>query len=547
MNKKAAIIRTSILAAIGIGLAGCAQPSMKTISAQQEALYHKAVSNQSVQTVHIMNRAYTGGYASQYINPADQVRMSANNSPVGAMVNAIAQQKNYSVFFAQGANPTRTITVSVDGQSTDSAIRTMAEAAGYCAIIQPNARRIIIAKHGTYIFSVPTSILQNGQAKYKVGGNSAVSGYEESSSTGGGLGGGSSSSGGGSGSGSLNASFTIKGKTSNQKSNDLKRQLQSVAGAGSHVQVDAQTGMISVTANATGLARVDAFIKDYVAQADKRVAVHVALLEVTLKNGLQYGINWNKIIQISGTQAMGLGFVNAVPGLSSSSTSPISLSASSGSNGADAITGSLGSTSQSYLNYSGQTISGIISALQTVTNTRIISQPTLVAENNTPATIFSGHKVPYIGDVQSNVASLGGTTSTGASFSYAVNGLSLSIVPNIMGNHLVSMKIIPSISNITGFTTGDVDGTKINAPDQQLRQMYLQSLVPNGKTLIIGGASTTSSENDNNQTPLLGKIPGLGYLFKGINDQGTTSQLVILVHADIIPAPKYNPLVSEAL
>lgn len=546
MSKSTIILRASILAVIGAGLAGCAQPSMKHLASQQEAIYKKAENGQKEQSVRIMDKAYTGGFSSQYINPADQVKMSANDSPVGAMINAIAQQKNYSVFFAQGADPTRTITVSVDGQSTDSAIRTMAEAAGYCAIIQPNSRRIIIAKHGTYIFSVPTSILLNGQSKYKVGGNSAVSGYENSSSGGsGGMTGGSGGSSGGSS--SLNASFTIKGKTKNQKASNLKEQLEAVAGKGSDVQVDAETGMISVSANATGLARADAFIKDYVAQADKRVAVHVALLEVTLKNGLQYGINWGKIIQISGTQAMGLGFANAVPGLSSSSTSPVSLSATSAPNGADSISGSLGSTSQSYLNYTGETISGVISALKNVTNTRIISQPTMVAENNTPATIFSGHKVPYIGDVQSNVASLGGTTSTGASFSYAVNGLSLSIVPNILGNHLVSLKIVPSISNITGFTTGDVDGTKINAPDQQLRQMYLQSIVPNGKTLIIGGASTTSSENDNNQTPLLGQIPGLGYLFKGVNDQGTTSQLVILVHANIIPAPKYNPLVSEAL
>lgn len=550
MKDSRRVLKAAITAAVVAGLAGCATPSMKDMRNQQQKMYEKAVTSQKREPVHILNEAYTGGTTARYINPADQVKMSATDAPIGAMVNAVAMQQGYSVFFAQGALPTKPITLSVDDQTRLSAIRTMAEAAGYCAIVQPDAKRIIIAKHGTYVFRVPTSILQNGKANYKVGGNTAAGQSGQSGGAGGGMGGGMSGGGmGGSsgGSSSLSASFKVAGKTKSQKSADLRKQIETVAGRGSQATVNAQTGLITVSANATGLARADSFIKQYVRQADERVAVHVALLEVTLNNGLQYGINWSKIIQISGQQALGLGFVNPIPGIAAGATNPVSLSATTGANGMSSITGGLGATPQSYLNYSGQTISGIISALRTVTNTRIISQPTLVALNNTPATIFSGHQVPYVGDVQSNVASLGGTTSTGAAFSFAVNGLSLSIIPNILDDHLVSMKIVPAISNITGFTSATVDGTQISAPNQQLKQMYLQSLVPNGKTLIIGGASTTSAENQNSQTPGLGRIPGLGYLFKGINDNGTTSQLVILVHATIIPAPRYNPLVAETL
>jgi len=532
-------IKATVAVAVALALGGCAQPSLHHVAIQQDHLMQKAeTANKNV--VSIINHQYTGGYLTRYVNPNDAVTMSVNRAPVGALINSVA--KNYSVFFAQGANPEKPVTLSVNGEPRLTAIRYMAQAAGYCAIMDPGSRRIIIAKRGTYIFRIPTSVLLKNGAKYDVGGNNAAN--QSSSGSAGGVGGagGGYSSGGSSGS-SLKAKFTVKGGAKVESASQLVQQIQSVAGRGSQVTANAATGLVSVTANADGLARATHFIDTYVKQANQRVAIHVALLEVSLKNGLQYGINWSKIIQVSGQQALGLGFINPAPALGASgSTSPTNISV----NG-NGISATLNPTTQSYIDYTGQTISGVISALRQVTNARIISQPELVAQNNTPATIFSGKQTPYVGQVSSQVSGISGTASTGAGFDFAPNGLSLSVIPNILNNQLVSIRIVPSITSITGFTSTTVDNTQISAPNEDDRQLYLQTLVPNGKTLIIGGASTTTAENDNYHTPGLGDIPGLGYLFKGVNDNGEVSQLVILVHASIIPAPKYNPLVAESL
>ncbi|MBU2723287.1 type II and III secretion system protein, partial [Acidithiobacillus ferridurans] len=135
----------------------------------------------------------------------------------------------------------------------------------------------------------------------------------------------------------------------------------------------------------------------------------------------------------------------------------------------------------------------------------------------------------------------------GAAFQYVLNGLSLSFVPDILNNHLVSLTIEPALSQVNSFVNATVDGTQLQGPVQELKQTLMHTTIPNNKTLIIGGAKEDSATGENSETPGLGKIPVLGYLFKGINNQGTTSQLVILVRAKINHAPDYNPLIGESL
>lgn len=529
-------VRWSVIAAIGIALAGCAQPGLHSVQLAQHA--EVAKSKNTPNTFHWNNQGiYINHRAVTYHPGAGSVSVNVNAAPVGGALAHLVALHHYSLFFSGSASPDTKITANISGSSLIGAVRQMAQAAGYCAIIHPNGRRIIIATHGTYYFHVPTTLLVAGKASYDVGGDPAAQGGGSSGSSGG-MGGGGMSGGGISGgssggsSGSMSANFIISGKTKEEKSGTLLKNIKEVAGGGSQVSINATTGMIAVTADAKGLVRADNFIREYVRMVDTSVSLHVAILQVSLNNGLQYGINWSKIIQIAGNQTLSFAFPN---------TAPAAINA--------AMAGSAGSTStgSTSVAYTGQSISSVIQALASITNTRVISEPYITAENNTPATLFSGKQIPYIGEVSSNVTGLSGTSSTGAAFQYVLNGLSLSFVPDILNNHLVSIKILPALSQVNQFVSATVNGTQLQGPVQDLKQTFLQSLVPNGKTLIIGGAHQESAIDQNSETPGLGKIPVLGYLFKGINNQGNTSQLVILVHANINRAPDYNPLIGESL
>ncbi len=519
------------------GLAGCATPTLRQIAHKQ----HRVMAR--VQRLPAGLIETTGAYVGHRVVRYDEVRhpvtIRANQTPLGALVAAAAQAHGDSVFFVHGADASTKITASVHDAAFPVAMRTLAEAAGYAAVWRPHRHEVFIAPRATYFYRLPTDLLTAGSGDYAVGGNTAASGAQ-SGGMGGGMAGGASPMGGavggaggssGSSGSSMEAEFTITGATKAEKAKALHTTILHLAGPGADVNINAATGIVAVTANGRGLARVSAFIRRYVVAADTRVQVHTAILEVSLTHGLQWGINWSKIANISGAVAK-LGFANTAPALANASASTASGGATSGA---------------TTLSYTGASVSSLISALRTVTDVRVVSEPSLVVENGTPATLSNVTQLPYVGSISSNVTGLSGSASTGAGLSYALNGLSLSVLPDVLSNRYVTLTVVPALSEINRFDTFTVDGTQLQGPVQDLRQTYIQTLVPSGKTLIIGGSRQLSSTHQDSATPGLGAVPFLGKLFQGIANQGKVEQLVILVRATIIPAPHYDPLVGSSL
>lgn len=515
-------------------LAGCAQPSLTSIQHEQHQILTKTAKTPNVRW--LPNGIYISHRSVDYTPGSGSVTLHLTGAPVGGALANLVDAHGYSLFFSGSASSGTLITADIRKSSMESAVRQMAQAAGYCAIIHPHRKRVVIATHGTYFFRVPVTILQNGKASYEVGGDPAAQNSGSSGGMGGGgMGGGGMSgggmSGGSAGGGGMSASFTISGKSHLEKTADLRKNLQQIMGGGT-VTINTSTGIVAVTGDARNLARADDFIRQYVRSAGTSVSLHVALLQVSLNNSLQWGINWSKVVQIAGSGALNFSFPNAAPAIST---------ATGGSGSGSTTTGS------SSIAYTGQTISSVIQALNTITNTRVISAPYLTAQDGTPATIYSGKQLPYIGSVSNNISGLSGTSSTGAAFQYVLDGLSMSFIPDILNNHLVSLTIVPVISSVNQFVSATVDGTQLQGPVQDIKETFLHTTIPNNRTLILGGAKETSATAADSQTPGLGAIPGLGYLFKGINNQGIRSQLVILVRAHIHKAPDYNPLIGESL
>ena len=526
------------------GLAGCAAPpSLQQIAHDQ---HHVMARVHRVPAGLIESRgAYVGRRLVRYDAIRHPVTIRARHTPIGLLVAAAARAHGDSVFFVHGAKAATPITASVRDAAFPVAMRMLAEAAGYAAVWRPHRHEVLIAPRATYFFRLPTDLLTTGSGQYAVGGNTAASGAQSSSMGGagglgggmvggspmaGGMGGATGGSSGSSGS-SMEAEFTISGATKAEKAKALHAALLALAGSGGKVSINAATGIVAVTSGGRGLARVSAFIRRYVIAADTRVQIHTAVLEVSLTHGLQWGINWSKIANITGAAAK-LSFANTAPALANTSASTTSGGTTSGA---------------TTLSYTGASVSSLVTALRTVTDVRVVSEPSLVVENGTPSTLFSGTQLPYVGSISSNVTGLSGSASTGAGLSYALNGLSLSVLPDVLSNRYVTLTVVPALSEINRFDTFTVNGTQLQGPVQNLRQTYIQTLVPSGKTLIIGGSRQLSSTHQESATPGLGGIPFFGKLFQGIANQGKVEQLVILVRATIIPAPHYDPLVGSSL
>lgn len=542
--------RTTIALLVATGLVGCAQMpnlgqrnddvSMKSVKDEYDQIQKSVIDR--APSVNQRNGNYVSQEAVNYVPSSGEVTLNAQSAPIGPLLQEVAG--DFSVSFADSADAMHSVTVQIKQQTRSQAVRSLAAAAGYAAVIKEQQRQIIIAPKATYVFELPKTYLNAPPANYSVGGNTAAGGGSQGgggSGGGGGLGGGGGSGGGlgsggsgGSGGGGgqqLTASFQVNGQSKPTTAAELQATLEKVAGEEASVVIDASTGLASVTGTGANLERAENFIRSYSDTANTRVSVHAAILQVSLSGSFRAGVNWSAILDVTSDATLSLVAPNGAP--------PLSQNNAPGS----------GSSTQdtSQIAYTEESVSAVIEALSANTDVRVVSQPRLVAGDNTPATLFSGTQLPYVGSVESNIAGISGATSSGASLSYVLDGLSLSFIPDVMSNQWVNMQLIPALSDVERFDQFDVNGTQLTGPRQALRQVYLQIVAPTNRTVILAGSQETNGVQDTTSTPLLNKIPVLGNAFKGLSRSKTTSQLVILLRTHVIAPPRIDPLVSQSI
>lgn len=486
---------------------------------------------------------YVQVHAVAYVAPGDSVSLHSDGAPIGALLQRLAKPMGWSVAFTRGTKPSTPVTLSLNGVSRALALRRVAFDAGYVVVLDRGSRTVTLARKATYLFRLPTSLLSGTMATYRVGGGSGgvggasggtggSGGMGGAPGGGGGMGGAGSSSGRGSsgvGGSVPQASFEVNGRLASGSADKLQSLLQAMAGPGSMVSIESTTGLVSVTAAAGGLSRVSGFLRHYVRVADTRVEIHAAILQVQLNGDLQWGINWQKVIK-DASHTVSIGITGAAVQL-----------------GASGLSASATGKSPFNLSYTSQDVSTVINALRSVTQVRVLSQPSLLAQNGTPATLYSGKSIPFIGSVRTSISGLSGTPSTGASVSYASDGLSLSMVPDVLSSDLVSVSLVPSITRVESFRTFKISGAQLTGPVQDVRQAFLQVLVRSGRTAIIGASRVRQRSEGASGIPGISRIPVVGLAFKGLGRDNTQSQLVILLRARILPPPNYDPVVGNYL
>ncbi|MHB8408371.1 MAG: type II secretion system protein GspD [Acidiferrobacterales bacterium] len=476
-----------------------------------------------------------------YVAPGHAVSLDAQGVPIGVIERRLAHRIGYDVAFAEGAKPDELVYIRLGNVGRREAIERVAFAAGYAAVVDRDSRQVTLAKRATYFYRIPQDVFKNlsAGASFVVnnsgsagsGGQTGMSGsssgsgggataYPGSTPSGGSAGGMGGSPGGmSSGSGGSGANFTVTGHVEPDTAQSFERSVRTVAGSGAVVGYN--MGLLSVTADAGGLNRVTWFVRHFVRDAETRVAIHAVIMEVSLEHGLQWGINWQHVLENTALSVTG-----TAPALSGT------LSAATGGG---------------QVTYTSANIKSVVTALRAITSVKVLTEPSLLAQNDSPATLFSGKQVPYVGSIQSSVSGLSGSSTTGTSLSYASDGLSLSIMPDVLSTDRVAIEFIPSIQRIDGFQQFNVSGNELSGPVQEIRQAYIKVITKSGQTLIVGGAKESARDRSRQGVPGVMSVPGLGILGEGIANQSTATQLVFLVRARVLPAPRYNVVAGSAL
>jgi general secretion pathway protein D len=166
-------------------------------------------------------------------------------------------------------------------------------------------------------------------------------------------------------------------------------------------------------------------------------------------------------------------------------------------------------------------VAATIDALETVSNVRTISSPSLMVRNNSSASINVGSQLP----VQSTSfigGTVGQTGSTIGNVQFISTGVTLDVTPRVNPGGLVYLEIRQEVSSPGAPGVGD-------NPTINTRSIQTDVAVQSGQTVMLGGLIQDDETESRSGVPGLQRIPGLGALFRQTrNDQVRTETLVMI-------------------
>lgn len=172
----------------------------------------------------------------------------------------------------------------------------------------------------------------------------------------------------------------------------------------------------------------------------------------------------------------------------------------------------------------------LVRALETITDVEVLSKPNLLTVDTETSNITVGQEIPIItslGDVDDR---------TGFQSRSRVNredvGVQMEVTPQINEGDYVALELSVEVSQPVQSTVG-ID-PNIAGPTFNKSEITSNVIVGDGQTGIIGGLIREGVDKSINQTPLLGDLPLVGFLFRRKNNARNKQNLVILVTPHIV-------------
>lgn len=172
-----------------------------------------------------------------------------------------------------------------------------------------------------------------------------------------------------------------------------------------------------------------------------------------------------------------------------------------------------------------------LNAVATETDTRIVSEPQLLVNDNEEASITSNTQQPT-----SSVSQ--GESTTQTSFGgFEEAGTSLTVTPRISEGGFMTLEYEIELSNFVG--SASVAGLP---PAREERSVNGSVSVPSDATIVIGGITTTELSNSVSKVPILGDIPLIGQLFRSDSESVDDRVLYVFITPQIMRDPDFQDL-----
>jgi general secretion pathway protein D len=244
-----------------------------------------------------------------------------------------------------------------------------------------------------------------------------------------------------------------------------------------------------------------------------QVHIEAQVVEVQLTGELSYGVSWF--------------FENAV-------VDEAELPSAQGRTIWGDIAGSITGDGVGWT-FLGKNAAAVITALDDVSDVRLLSTPSVVVRNNAEAKLDVGTKIPVNSTSFNPISGENPGTGTGTftQVQYLDTGVILTVTPRISRDGTVFMEIEQEVSSPGPPRANDPTG---NVPINK-RSLITEAAIKSGETVMLAGLITEGTTRGSSGLPGLSRLPVVGGLFGTKSTTSDRSEVIILVTPRVIRDP----------
>jgi general secretion pathway protein D len=264
----------------------------------------------------------------------------------------------------------------------------------------------------------------------------------------------------------------------------------------------------------------------------RQIAIEATIAEVTLNDQLNYGVQFFLASQKGSIS-------NVIPGVTTSAAATTTTTTTgTGTTATTAIEPASNAVNAAAGALLGRVLPGfnllvgaensprvILDALHSITDVKVLSNPSLVVLDNQAATLQVGDQVPFSTGTATVLTANNTVVNT---IDYKNTGIILRVLPRANANGNVVLDIEQEISSVAAGSAGSL------TPTISQRRVKSSVAVASGQTVLLAGLISETENKQRQGIPLLDSIPGVGDAFSHQTTMRARTELILFIRPTVI-------------
>ena len=480
--------------------------------------------------------------------PEPRFNLAVNNAPVGQVLNALVSGTHYSMLFPPELSGS--VSLNLKNTTVREALDTLRDVYGYDYRVQGN--RIFVQPNTVQTRMFKINYLANrrvGVSDMRVTGSSPTTSNSVPNTTGTGGGTMPTVPGGTMGNPAQRAVDSARVQTTSDYDfwKELGTALNTIVGnhEGRNVIINPTSGVVLVKAAPAELKGVGEYLKATQLVVERQVMLEAKIIEVSLNDSYQTGINWSQFGGIANRFSLGIAAPNAtLSGSGAIGASSTGIAAGTNVTANPGAGGSLlaGNTGRGFfgLTFQSNNFSALLSFLEGQGDVQVLSSPRIATTNNQKAVLKVGTDDYFVTGISTNTttSAAGNVVTPNITLQPFFSGISLDVTPQIDDEGNIILHVHPQVSVVEEKTKnvnlGDLGTFTLPLASSTINETDSIVRVQDGSIVAIGGLMSQEQSNNRYGLPGVSGLPGLGQLFGQKSVSNRKRELVILMRSTVI-------------